>query len=352
MSQDRAARGARPAQAGMSLVELMVGIAIGLFLVTVMGSIYIGSKSTFNSQETVSRLQENSRFTFDTMSEDLRMSAFRGCASPTSGTTAFKNTLQSPTSTPYNFARYVYGSHDAGSGWSPSLDSAISALSPKNAGDVVTIYRPFGSSWSLTAEMSSGTSALTVSPTANITGGDILMVADCAGSAVFQATNATPGASGTIQHATGGGYSPGLSTNDLGRAWLQDATVYRMQAVTYYLADSATVTGSLSLWRRATPGYGQSTGPVELVSGVEHMVVTYGVDTNGDLAADKFVTADAVADWSQVVSARVELLLVGPDGNATSTPQPYTFNGVTTTPTDRRMRTVVSLVSSLRNTVP
>ncbi|MDE2394343.1 MAG: PilW family protein, partial [Burkholderiales bacterium] len=184
--------------------------------------------------------------------------------------------------------------------------------------------------------------------------GDLLVVADCSGAALFQASNANPGTSGSIEHLAGvSGQVPGNATADLGRAWLQDATVYRVQAITYYLAASQRQPGLLSLWSYATPPYGlPAATATEMVTGVERMQVTYGIDTVGDQAAHQFVTADAVTDWTTVVSARVELLLDGPDANTTTTPQPYVFAGVSVTPTDHRMRTVVSLVASLRNTAP
>ena len=58
---------------GFSLVELMVGLSIGLFLVAVMGAVYLGSRNTFVVQEAGSRMQENGRFAIDTISTDLRM---------------------------------------------------------------------------------------------------------------------------------------------------------------------------------------------------------------------------------------------------------------------------------------
>ncbi len=70
----------RTAHRGMTLVELMVGLAIGLFLVAVMSTMYLGSRSTFVAQESGARLQENGRFAMDTIANDLRMSGFRGCA--------------------------------------------------------------------------------------------------------------------------------------------------------------------------------------------------------------------------------------------------------------------------------
>lgn len=338
---------------GMTLVELLVGLAIGLFLMTVMGAVYLGSKGTFTSQDSVSRLQENARFSVDLLANDLRMAGFHGCAGQAGGQGPLTNTLSSPTSLLNNYARGLAASHHDGSAWSPALDSTLAALAPNSSGDVVTVYHPYGSGWSLTAEMADGSADLQVTTTANITSGDILVVADCRGAALFQATNADPGGTGTIEHRTGvSGIAPGVATANLGRAYLQDATVHRLQATSYYLADSARQSGMSALWSYTSPAYGQATAAVELVTGVERMAITFGIDTNGDRAADKFITADGVSDWTQVVSARVELLLDSPETSSTTAPQPYVFGGSTVTPTDHRMRTVVSLVASLRNTVP
>ncbi len=338
-------------QRGMTLVELLVGVALGLFLVAVMGAVYLGSKGTFLAQETTARLQENGRFAMDTLAGDLRRSGFRGCQGQALGT-AFNNTLVTPAALPYNFQQPTWGSHFTGGGWSPALLAPVVALAPDGAGDVLVIRRPSGGGWALTAEMANGSAALTVSATANITQGDLLMVADCAGAAVFQATNATPGALGSIEHVNGAaGVTPGVASNDLGRIFAHDALVWRMQAVVYYLADSVRRPGQRALWSHTEPVYDGGAPTVELVTGVERMAVAYGVDTDGDAAADRLRSADQVADWAQVVSAHVELLLAGSDEVA-SAPQPYVFNGVTTTPADRRLRTVMSLAASLRNTVP
>ena len=51
------------------------------------------------------------------------------------------------------------------------------------------------------------------------------------------------------------------------------------------------------------------------MEGVESMEILYGVDTDGDDAANYYVTADAVADWAQVVSVRVSLLVATIDNN-------------------------------------
>lgn len=339
-------------QRGFTLVELMVGMALGLFLVAVMGMIYVGSKSTFQSQESIARLQENGRFAMDTIATDLRMSGFRGCLGQSKGT-VLTNTLDVATPMLYDFSQSIWGAHYTGGAWSPALGAPMAGIGPKTAGDVLVVRHPIGSGWALTGEMMDNNGALTISPTSTIKQGDILLVADCGGSAITQATNASPGLGGSIQHQPGvAGITPGVTTTDLGRAFLQDASVWRMQTVIYYLGDSVRRPGAVSLWSYMAPGPNFVTQQSELVTGVDRMVVRYGIDTDGDGSADQFRTADGVANWNGVVSARVELLLVGPDGSMTTSPQPYVFDGTATTPADRRQRTVMSLVASLRNAVP
>jgi type IV pilus assembly protein PilW len=113
-AQPSLAAAARRAPRGMTLVELMVGVAIGLFLIAVMGTVYLGSRTTFVAQESGSRLQENGRFVMDTIAGDVRMSGFRGCL----GANPVDNTLTSPGALLYDFATPIWGSRNGGA-WSP-----------------------------------------------------------------------------------------------------------------------------------------------------------------------------------------------------------------------------------------
>jgi type IV pilus assembly protein PilW len=347
MSRPRNAR-TRAAARGMTLVELMVGATIGMFLVAVMGTVYVGSKSTYVVQETTSRLQENGRFTMDTIAQDLRMSGFRGCLAQTD----VNNTLNSATTLAYNFAQPIWGSHHNGAAWVPAHSAPLTTLSPDSAGDVLVVRRPVGVAWSLIAEMADVNAALTITPNADFVQGDLLMVADCAGATVLQATNATPGAASSIEHRVAGGGTPGVASDSLGRLFANDARVWRMQTLIYHLAASERHPGERALWVYRAPAYAGEEQRTELVTGIERMAVTFGVDTNADTAADRFQSADAVGNWSQVVSARIELLLVGDADSMSTAPQPYTFAGTLTTPSDHRLRTVMSMLVSLRNAVP
>ncbi len=63
---------AKSNESGLTLVELMVAMAIGLFLVAVIGTLFVGAKQTYRSQDNLSRLQENGRFAMELLGRNIR----------------------------------------------------------------------------------------------------------------------------------------------------------------------------------------------------------------------------------------------------------------------------------------
>jgi type IV pilus assembly protein PilW len=331
-------------QHGMTLVELMVGMVLALIVIGVAGSLYVTNKQVTRVNTSISRLQENGRFAMHVFEDDLRMAGFTGIC----GNTVAVNSVLNSTAFPYQFNIGIAGFHGTGS-FSPSLDASIAGLSPPplQDRDVVTIRRFDASPVALTAEMGSPTDVLTVAAGSPLANGDLLLVADCTAAAIFQVTGY---GGGVISHATGAG-TPGNSSANLGHAFGTDASVYRLVTRTYYIAPSAKKPGSNSLWANSSPSYPGVAQPEELAEGVEQLLLLYGEDTDSppDRAANKYVTAENVTTWRNVVSVRLQTLLATTSDSTTTSPQPYTFNGATTTPTDRRLRTPLTSVITLRN---
>lgn len=71
-----AARRRSGSQTGFSLIELMVAMAIGLFLVAVVGILFVNSKVTYLAQDASSRVQENSRYTAELFGRQIRTAGF------------------------------------------------------------------------------------------------------------------------------------------------------------------------------------------------------------------------------------------------------------------------------------
>ena len=65
-------------QAGVSLVELMVSLVLGLFLIFGAVTIYSKSRATYRTTEAVARLQETARYAFDAIEPDVRMAGYWG----------------------------------------------------------------------------------------------------------------------------------------------------------------------------------------------------------------------------------------------------------------------------------
>src|SRR3546814_402452 len=66
-------------QTGLSLIELMVALTIGLLLAIGIIQIFNASKISYQWQEGLSRIQENGRFVSQYLQNKLRMAGYMGC---------------------------------------------------------------------------------------------------------------------------------------------------------------------------------------------------------------------------------------------------------------------------------
>ncbi len=65
-------------QRGMTLIELMTSMTIGIFLIAGAVTVYVQSKMNYRTTDNVSRIQENIRFVMDTIEPDLRLTGYWG----------------------------------------------------------------------------------------------------------------------------------------------------------------------------------------------------------------------------------------------------------------------------------
>jgi type IV pilus assembly protein PilW len=72
---DRPSRGR---SAGMSLIELLVAMTIGVVLIFGAAQVYIDSSKTYSINESTARLQENARYALSVLEPDIRMANYWG----------------------------------------------------------------------------------------------------------------------------------------------------------------------------------------------------------------------------------------------------------------------------------
>jgi Tfp pilus assembly protein PilW len=69
----------------MTLIELMVALAIGAFLMIGAITVFMQSRTTFRITESVARMQENARFALEALEPDIRMAHYWGLTTDTVG---------------------------------------------------------------------------------------------------------------------------------------------------------------------------------------------------------------------------------------------------------------------------
>jgi type IV pilus assembly protein PilW len=338
-------------QLGLSLVELMIAIAIGAFLTLGLTEIFSNSKQTYRVQENLSRLQENARFAIQIISRDIRMADYAGCKnSSVSEATNHIDTTSTPPYIPalHDFTSGIDGINGA-AGASVALDASDTLILLNAADSGASVQPPFGPLPS---------SDIAVTAGHGFEQGDMILIADCKQSDIFQITN-DPAAGTAIQHALGAFTSnPGPNqVNEpgnvnslacagghcLSRVYTGEASLYTLRLNTYDIQPGTN--GLNALFRNNQ----------ELVEGIENMQVLYGEDSNNDNTPDSYVPAGTAGlTMDNVVSIRVSLLASTIDDNVATQAVPYTiFGNTVVSPTnDRRIRRVFTSTIALRNRLP
>ena len=298
-------------QQGFSLVEMMIAITIGFIIVGAIGYLYLGSRQSFRTTDAMSRIQENARYALQTMAHDVRMAGYVGC-----GNLQYMavNTIANPPVPAFTSATAVIG-FDSGAG------AASYGGIARPTGDVIQVMAAFGGGVNLTGNLTPSNANAQVGP-GNPYGfkqGDVLTVTNCTNADVFKVTN-VPGSSGTVTLTYGLGSN---TTNRVSGTYGADAFVMKADQYTYFIGTN--LSGGRSLYRSTL-----NDGTVELADNVWDMQVVYGYDTNGVGTADKYYTAASVPAWTNVVSARISLLMVSAE-NVLSGPQTYQYFGDTAT---------------------
>ncbi|EAR20899.1 PilW family protein [Nitrococcus mobilis] len=324
--------------AGFSLVEIMVALTLSLLLLGAVFQIFISAKTSYRMNEGLARLQETGRFAADILAGDIRMAGYQGCMTLDQLTPNV--IVKNPPSELllYDPANLLRGQNNLASG---------NALGAVVGSDSLSIRKASTTAAHLTGNMTAVNANIQID--GNPSGfkkNDILMITDCANADIFQASSVSNG-SGTVTIAHASNVN---TTNNLSKAYQSDARLMAFESSTYYVADTTRTNEAgepiYALYVRRLGGT-----PVELVAGVEDMQVLYGEDGNADGSVDSYANAGAVADFANVLSVRVALLV---DSVSPASTQPdsatYTLLDETVNPPNGRyLRKVFTLTATTRS---
>ncbi|KUM40107.1 PilW family protein [Pseudomonas sp. EpS/L25] len=333
-------------QRGLSIIELMIALLLGLLLMGGVLQLFLSSKRTYLTNAALSQVQESGRFALEFLAYDLRNAGYRGeCLSPLQ---PLPTTLTQQANGQDDL-RLVMG---AGiQGWSTASNAQNPANTPAwltsifnaraNGSDVILLKHaadpPAGVviSGSTTSQIS--TTSATGLPQ------NRLLVIDDPGACFLFANQSGPTDSNV---SVGGGQS-------FGRQYRTTAHLLLYQSAVYYLRDNGT--GVPSLWRQA---YNAPNQPAEeLVGGIQQLQIRYAVgQASGqiNLGADgqAYQDASAITDWQSVIAAQISLIAVSNATNVVAPNQQVLFNNAAVTIPNGRLAQVFTLTVSLRNHLP
>lgn len=367
------------AQRGVTIVELMVALLLGVILTGGAVQVFVSNRATYAFNEGFARLQENGRFALDTLSYHARLAGYLGCIS---NVTRYNNlnALPLPSSLMFNFDEGLRGYEAVGTNpgqtfsaaatnpansnnlndWSPSLHPDLrNRVIPGS--DVLVVRHASPTSHALLSPFTSSTTVTAVADVADYSRGDIAIVSDCQKASIFQITSVAAAAGGiALGHAAAGTPGNQVPSWPTEQEYAAGAQLLRGETWVFYVGARAGG-GPPALFQRRLLVNGATTtaAPVdeELVEAVETMQVRYGIDADLDGAIDSYDTANVVNaanQWDRVAAVRVALVTRSPDeygtdvDNDTYVVDETIFNPVD----DRRVRQVFITTNGIRNRLP
>lgn len=293
-------------QAGITLVELLITITLGLFFLNGLVSLYASHKASYQFNEAISRLQENGRTAMHWLVQDIRIAGYIGC--PRLNDVKLN-------SADFSVATRLAGWHAHNSTTTLPYPSVINKTVMNS--DVVLIQ-------------TAGTKAIRPSLVKNnFEMGAKLIIADCNKAEIFTlAANKNFNLTNNYQH---------------------DAEIRQLHKIIYYVAKSQHTNKAgqpiYALYRRDLNA--PATIPSELIEGVENMQIEYGL--LDEASKVNYLSADSVTDWRKVRSVKVTLLLDSIDPILDNS-QSYLFNEKMYQANDHLYRKEWNVLITLRET--
>jgi type IV pilus assembly protein PilW len=306
----------RAAMAGVSLIELMISIMIGMLVIAALASIFANTSAARSELDRTSRQIENGRFAMDLIGEDMRVAGFYGEYNA-SGVAVPAALASACSTTPADWAAMIpvgLQGFDNGSGAPGCLPGTVVPNT-----DILVVRRV------------STCEAGVAGCAAAVAGQPYIQVSKC--STESAATPYVIGLQGTATF--------NLHTKDCATlAGLRQYIVH----IYYINSDNGQGVNIPTLFRLEFDG--ANFNPTPLVEGIEQLNIEYGIDYDGDGQADAYTAnpstfagcgtyaCTAMANWSNVVSARINLLARNTDAspNYTDTKTYYLGNDATGAP--------------------
>ena len=331
-------------QRGLTLIELMISMVMGLVIVGGVLSIFVSNSQTAKVNDNLMRIQENARTAFELMARDIREAGQNPC-----GSKLVANVLRSSGAIP------VWADWNSGTlrGYDNTQDvTGIKAFGTTtnarvSGTDAVLVVRANQDEKTIESH-DTATTLITLTSASRFKENDIALVCDSLSSAIFQLYDTSPASGAQIgKNLDHKADNTNINCNKFLGATAPPATcpteakqfapstgtaqpglVAKLYSAFWYVGKGENGQRSLyrsTITRSGTGGKTIIMSPDEMVPGVQDLQITYLTrdGTTGVLASD-WVAATAVTNWpddntiAQVVAVRIDLTLQTADNVSTS----------------------------------
>lgn len=331
------------AQNGVTLIELMISLLLGLILIGGLLSSFIANKNSFRVSENLARIQENSRIGFELMSRSIREAGDNPC-----GAKLVANVIRSGGAIPW-WADWNAGTIVGFDGTEDTTQIAGFGTAEGNrvsGTDAILILQTGGAETNVTAH-TTASSELTVVSATSFQANDIALACDPQTAAIFQIGSVNSGTNtinydsgtATMNCGNGLGYPTTLAcaTTSIKLFSTTNGQITKIDPVFWYIGFNAQ--GKRSLYKTQiskTTIAGVvtiTTNRDEVLSNIKDLQIKYLVKDLGTstLASNWIDASDTILSaanggWSesnanQVVAARLTLTIQSEEAISTSNTQ-------------------------------
>lgn len=282
----------RQTQRGLSLIELMISITIGLLILAALTTLFVNQSKTRSELDKSNRMIDNGRYALEVLSENLRVAGFYGNYLPDGTPTATPDpcnlaTITNSATNPNVLLHHVQGYNAA------TQTSQIASL-------------PAACSFTYTTG-----SDTTLNPGSDIlvlrrvsTATPVAAAAAVAATTYLQVSNCS---TDTVSYQIAPGSADLTTFHD--RDCTASASLRPFMVQAYFVSPDNNADDGIPTLKRIE--LDQTAGTfvtTPLVEGIEYMQVDYGLDADDDGAADSYIAAPTTANWPDIVSVKINII--------------------------------------------
>ena len=280
-------------QRGLSIVEVMVALTLGLVAVGGAAAIYLANRRSFATVESVARLEENERFALDLLSREIREAGNSVC-----GGAMITTNLVTPTPNWATWGQGLLGDVLVSAAAAGKIVGPTGATAQAGGNSLLVWSGSSGGTPVQITAVSPATNTLTTNIAHGFSVNDVIVACDGSQLITFAV------ASNTATSLTYTGLSPALKVGGY---------LNKLSAHIWYVGGGTTPPAGTTSLRRLTIDKTGSWGASdndEMLIGVKDMQISYlEANASGTPTTNDYVSAANVVNWSAVAAVRLNLTL-------------------------------------------